>query len=124
MLPLANLLKMSNIEGFLALVGAMERKPGERQQSVTRNSSLSRKCAFLNSLPRSMEPIISPKSEEVMENFDDLIKRLLEIQSGERQKSPKLIAEDERLMNLLQKRNLAGKLPQTVRLSRDSGEQV
>lgn len=59
-----------------------------------------------------------------MESFDDLIERLLEIQCVERQKSPKLIAEDERLMNLLQKRNLAEKLPQTVRLSRDSGGQV
>jgi hypothetical protein len=59
-----------------------------------------------------------------MENFADLIQRLLEIQSGGSQKSPELIAEDQRLMDLLQKRNLAGKLPQTVRLSRASGERV
>ena len=59
-----------------------------------------------------------------MENFADLIQRLLEIQSDERQKSPKLIAEDQRLIDLLQQRNLAGKLPHTVRLSRDSREQV
>jgi hypothetical protein len=36
-----------------------------------------------------------PTLEEVMENYADLMQRLLEIQSGER-RSPKLIAEDER----------------------------
>jgi hypothetical protein len=35
-----------------------------------------------------------------------------------------LIAEDERLMDGLQKRNLAGKPPQTVRLSQDSPERT
>jgi hypothetical protein len=44
-----------------------------------------------------------------MENVMGLMHRLLEIQSGGRQRSPELIAEDERLMNGLQKRNLAGK---------------
>ena len=44
-----------------------------------------------------------------MENFAELMQRLLEIQSGGRQRSPELIAEDERLMDGLQKRNLAGK---------------
>jgi len=43
-----------------------------------------------------------------MENFAELMQRLLEIQSGGRQRSPELIAEDERLMDALQKRNLAG----------------
>jgi hypothetical protein len=37
--------------------------------------------------------------EEVMENFNELIQRLLEVQSGGRQRSLKLIAEDERLMD-------------------------
>jgi len=43
-----------------------------------------------------------------MENIDELMQRLLEIQSGARQRSPELIAEDELLMNGLQKRTLAG----------------
>jgi hypothetical protein len=40
-----------------------------------------------------------------MENFAELMQRLLEIQSGGRQRSPELIAEDERLMDALQKRD-------------------
>ena len=47
-----------------------------------------------------------------MENFAELMQRLLEIQSGGGQRSPELIAEDERLMDSLQKRNLRGKLGQ------------
>jgi hypothetical protein len=39
-----------------------------------------------------------------MENLADLMQRLLEIQSGGRQRSPKLIAEDELLMDGLKKR--------------------
>jgi hypothetical protein len=39
-----------------------------------------------------------------MENFAELMQRLLEIQSGGRQRSPKLIAEDERLMDRLRRR--------------------
>jgi hypothetical protein len=50
--------------------------------------------------------------EEVMENLAELMQRLLEIQSGGRQRRPELIAEDERLMDGLQKRNLAGTPPQ------------
>ena len=57
-----------------------------------------------------------------MEDFAELIQRLLEIQSGGRQRSPELIAEDERLMDCLlaedeglmdrlQATNLAGKRP-------------
>jgi hypothetical protein len=49
--------------------------------------------------------------EEVMEDFAELVRRLLEVQSGGRQRSPELIAEDELLMDRLQKRDLAGKLP-------------
>jgi len=65
-----------------------------------------------------------PALEEVMENFTELTHRLLQIQSGGRQRSPELIGEDERLMDGLQKRNLAGKPPQTVRLSQDSPERA
>jgi hypothetical protein len=78
--------------------------------------------SFLPWLP----PIISanqpalPALEEVMENFAELMQRLLEIQSGGRQRSPALIEEDARLMDRLQKRTLAG--PETVRLSQDSPE--
>jgi len=45
-----------------------------------------------------------PALEEVMENFAELMQRLLEVQSGGRQRSPELIAEDARLMDGLQKR--------------------
>jgi hypothetical protein len=38
-----------------------------------------------------------------MEDFAELMQRLLEIQSGGRQRSPELIAEDERLMDALHK---------------------
>jgi hypothetical protein len=53
-----------------------------------------------------------------MEDFAELMQRLLEIQSGGRQRSPELIAEDERLMDRLRKRDLTGKIPrQPVELS-------
>jgi hypothetical protein len=54
-----------------------------------------------------------------MENFAELMQRLLEIQSGGRQRSPKLIKEDARLMDRLKKRTLAGRLRQLVKLSED-----
>jgi hypothetical protein len=54
-----------------------------------------------------------------MENIAELIQRLLEIQSGGRQRSPTLITEDERLMDGLQKRSLAGTPAQTTKLSQD-----
>jgi hypothetical protein len=53
-----------------------------------------------------------------MENPANLIQRLLEIQSGGRQRSPELIAEDERLIERL--RSQAGKSTQTVKLSPDN----
>lgn len=59
-----------------------------------------------------------------MENFAELMQRLLEIQSGERQRSLELIAEDERLMDALQKKNLTGNVTQTVKASEDGSEQV
>jgi hypothetical protein len=55
----------------------------------------------------------------VMEDFAELMQRLLEIQSGETQRSSKLIAEDERLMSCLQKRHLAGKPTQTIKLNEE-----
>ena len=42
-----------------------------------------------------------------MENLVELMQRLLEIQSGGRQRSPELIAEDDRLMDSLQKRMIS-----------------
>jgi hypothetical protein len=39
-----------------------------------------------------------------MENLAELMQRLLEIQSGGKQRSPELIAEDEWLMDGLQKK--------------------
>ena len=65
-----------------------------------------------------------PALEEVMENFAELMQRLLEIQSGGRPRSLELIAEDERLMDALQKRNLAGNPTQTAKASEDSPERV
>jgi hypothetical protein len=59
-----------------------------------------------------------------MEDLTELMQRLLEIQSGGRQRSPQLIEEDSRLMDGLQKRKLAGKPIQTVKLSQDSPERV
>ena len=59
-----------------------------------------------------------------MEDFTELMQRLLEIQSGGRQRNPQRIEEDERIMDGLQKRSLAGQPTQTVRLSQDSGERV
>ena len=50
-----------------------------------------------------------------MENFAELMQRLLEFQSDGRQRSPEVIAEDERLMDSLQKRNLRGNLSQDCR---------
>ncbi len=54
-----------------------------------------------------------------MENFAELMQRLLEIQSGGRQRSPELIEKDDRLMIRLKKRTLAGTARQMVKLSQD-----
>jgi len=55
-----------------------------------------------------------------MEYFAELMQRLLEIQSGGRQRSLELIEEDERLMEGLKrlKRTPTGKPRQTVRLAK------
>jgi hypothetical protein len=50
-----------------------------------------------------------------MQDLAELMKRLLEIQSGERQRSPELTAEDERLMDGIRKRALAERSAQTIR---------
>ena len=52
-----------------------------------------------------------------MEDFGQLMRRLLEIQSGGRQSNPALVTEDERLMEGLQKRNVVAKPAQTIKLS-------
>ena len=62
--------------------------------------------------------------EFLVEDFAQLMQRLLEIQSGGRPRSLELIAEDERLMDALQKRNLAGKPTQTAQASEDGSERV
>jgi hypothetical protein len=49
-----------------------------------------------------------------MEDFVELVQRLLEIQSGGRQRSPELIADDERLMDALQKKDPCKKSPPTI----------
>jgi len=59
-----------------------------------------------------------------MENFAHLMRRLLEIQSGEGQRSPELTEEDQRLMDGLRKRDLASKPLQSVKLSQDSPERT
>jgi len=46
-----------------------------------------------------------------MEDFAELMQRLLKVQSGGRQRSLELVAEDERLMDALRKRDSAGKTP-------------
>ena len=55
-----------------------------------------------------------------MEDFAALMRRLLEIQSGDGQRSSELSAEDERLMNDLRRRTPAEKRPQKARDSQDS----
>jgi hypothetical protein len=52
--------------------------------------------------------------EEVMERYAELMLKLLEIQNDGRHRSPELVAEDERLMDDLQKRYEARKPPQQV----------
>jgi hypothetical protein len=56
-----------------------------------------------------------------VENFDELIQRLLEVQSGGRQRSPKLIAEDERLIDGLR---LAARPAQTMKLGQATDRTV
>jgi hypothetical protein len=62
--------------------------------------------------------------EEVMEDFAQLMRRLLEIQSGGRAKSPEPIVEDERLIEHLQRRHLAVEPAQTLKLNQESLERA
>jgi len=55
-----------------------------------------------------------------MENYTELMQRLLEIQSGGEKRSPKLIADDERLMDGLKKRIGGGQFKQTMKLGQDT----
>jgi hypothetical protein len=64
--------------------------------------------------------VCQPALEEVMENFAELMQRLLEIQSGERHRSPELITEDERLMDGLRKRTSTGESLQTANADENS----
>lgn len=51
-----------------------------------------------------------------MENYAELMQRLLELRDGGRQRSPELIAEDKRLMDGLHEGDLAGKPTQPGRV--------
>ena len=64
---------------------------------------------------RQLRPCLPPMMEDDMEDFGQLMRRLLEIQNGGRQSNPELIAEDERLMEGLQKRNVVARPAQTVK---------
>ena len=81
-------------------------------------------CSLLNSFLPWPSPIVSVNQpwEKVMKNFAGLMRRLLEIQSGEKQRSPELIAEDERLIDGLRKRASTGRSLQTVNAGQDGSE--
>jgi hypothetical protein len=92
----------------------MIHEPGhEEVASMQPGRRSPQECALLTILPPRLSPSIcknpEPALEEVMENFAELMERLLEIQSGGRPRSPKVIAEDKRLMDGLRKRNAGGK---------------
>ena len=55
-----------------------------------------------------------------MENYTELMQRLLEVQNGGEKRSPKLIADDERLMDGLKKRIAGGQFKQTMKLGQDT----
>jgi hypothetical protein len=59
-----------------------------------------------------------------MEYYAELMQRLLEIQSGGRQRNTKLAAEDHRSIAALQKKVRAEKPPHLVEHSQDSSEQM
>ena len=66
------------------------------------------------------QPAYPPVEGRVMEDFAELMQRLLEVQSGGKERSPKLIAEDERLMDGLQKRIAGSQFKQTMKLGQDT----
>jgi hypothetical protein len=51
-----------------------------------------------------------------MEDFAELMQRLLEVQSGGQERTPALIAEDERLMDGLQKKSAGKQFQQQMKL--------
>ena len=55
-----------------------------------------------------------------MEDFAELMQRLLELQRSGKERSPNLIAEDERLMAGLQKKSAGKQFQQTVKLGQDT----
>jgi hypothetical protein len=59
-----------------------------------------------------------------MRDLADLMQHLLELQSGGRQRSPELLAEDERLMDGLEKKSLAEKPEPTMRPRRDTPKRM
>ena len=59
-----------------------------------------------------------------MDSYAELMQRLLEIQSGGRERSRKLIAEDDLLIDGLQKRIRAGKPPQSVDVGQNGPERL
>jgi hypothetical protein len=109
------LMKIKDLPG----IGSQEKRDSGDGARILQN------CSLLTSFLPWLPPIISvkqpalPALEEVMENFAELMQRLLEIQSGGRQRSPELIEEDARLMDRL-KRTLTRKPRQTVRRSQDT----
>ena len=83
-------------------------------------------CSLLTSLPLGQSRIVSATQplEEVMPNFAELMYRLLELQRYETERSPKLIAEDKRLIDSLLQRSLGRKPPHTVKLSHRVGKRA
>jgi hypothetical protein len=59
-----------------------------------------------------------------MEDYAVLMRRLLEIQSGEGRRGPELTEEDERMMDALRKRSLAGESPQSVEASSKNSKRM
>jgi hypothetical protein len=54
--------------------------------------------------------------EETMENFAELMQRLLEIQSGGRQRTSKLITDDDRATDRFERRTSPEKPPEPLHL--------
>src|ERR1700691_4135135 len=74
-------------------------KAGIASRDSAKVSTFDQFCPWLSPIDFCQTNELSEPLEEVMENFAELMQRLLEIQSGGRQRSPELIAEDERLMD-------------------------
>ena len=93
--------------------------PVVRTGAVLNGYTYRQNCSLLNILrPGYHLLFLLPAAEDVMENPVDLIQRLLEIQNGGQQRSPELIAEDERLIERL--RSQVGSSTQALELSPDN----